>query len=196
MRTAEIKRMTAETDIEVLLSLDEKGPAVINTGCGFFDHMLTLFAKHSGFALKAICNGDTDVDYHHSVEDLGICLGMAFAEALGDKKGIMRYADTTLPMDETLVLTAVDISGRAHLSFSAAMPAAKVGDFDTELVKEFFEAFVRTAGVTLHIRLLAGENTHHVIEGIFKSFARTMRKACAIDKENADEIPSTKGILA
>ena len=196
MRTAEIKRMTAETDIEVLLSLDEKGTAVINTGCGFFDHMLTLFAKHSGFALKAICNGDTDVDYHHSVEDLGICLGMAFAEALGDKKGIMRYADTTLPMDETLVLTAVDISGRAHLSFVAPMPSNKVGDFDTELVKEFFEAFVRTAGVTLHIRLLAGENTHHVIEGIFKSFARTMRKACAIDKENADEIPSTKGLLA
>lgn len=196
MRTSEIKRMTAETDIEVLLSLDAKGPAVINTGCGFFDHMLTLFAKHSGFSLKAICNGDTDVDYHHSVEDLGICLGMAFAEALGDKKGIMRYADSTLPMDETLVLTAVDISGRAHLSFTAPMPASKVGDFDTELVKEFFEAFVRTAGVTLHIRLLAGENTHHIIEGIFKSFARTMRAACAIDKENADEIPSTKGLLA
>lgn len=195
MRTAEIKRMTAETDIEVLLSLDEKGPAVINTGCGFFDHMLTLFAKHSGFSLKAICNGDTDVDYHHSVEDLGICLGAAFAKALGDRKGIMRYADTTLPMDEALVLTAVDISGRAHLSFQAKMPAIKVGDFDTELVKEFFEAFVRSAGVTLHISLLAGENTHHIIEGIFKSFARTMRFACAIDKENADAIPSTKGLL-
>ena len=195
MRTAEIKRMTAETDIEVLLSLDEKGPAVINTGCGFFDHMLTLFAKHSGFSLKAICNGDTDVDYHHSVEDLGICLGSAFAEALGDRKGIMRYADTTLPMDEALVLTAVDISGRAHLSFNAKMPAIKVGDFDTELVKEFFEAFVRSAGVTLHISLLAGENTHHIIEGIFKSFARTMRFACAIDQENADVIPSTKGLL-
>lgn len=196
MRTSEIKRMTAETDIELFLDLDNKGTSVINTGCGFFDHMLTLFAKHSGFSLKAICNGDTDVDYHHSVEDLGICLGMAFNEALGDKKGIMRYADTTLPMDETLVLTAVDISGRAHLSFAAPMPTAKVGDFDTELVKEFFEAFVRTAGVTLHVRLLVGENTHHVIEGIFKSFARTMRKACAIDQENADEIPSTKGLLA
>ncbi|MBE6655385.1 MAG: imidazoleglycerol-phosphate dehydratase HisB [Ruminococcaceae bacterium] len=195
MRTAEIKRMTAETDIEVLLALDEKGPAVINTGCGFFDHMLTLFAKHSGFSLKAICNGDTDVDYHHSVEDIGICLGQAFAKALGDRKGIMRYADTTLPMDESLVLTAVDISGRAYLSFNVPMPSAKVGDFDTELVKEFFEAFVRTAGVTLHVRLLAGENTHHVIEGVFKSFARTMRKACAIDPENADEIPSTKGLL-
>ena len=195
MRAAEIKRMTAETDIEVLLSLDEKSPAVINTGCGFFDHMLTLFAKHSGFSLKAICHGDTDVDYHHSVEDLGICLGAAFAKALGDRKGIMRYADTTLPMDETLVLTAVDISGRAHLSFDAKMPAVKVGDFDTELVKEFFEAFVRSAGVTLHIRLLAGENTHHIIEGIFKSFARTMRFACAIDPQNADVIPSTKGLL-
>lgn len=195
MRNAEIKRMTAETDIEVLLSLDEKAPAIINTGCGFFDHMLTLFAKHSGFSLKAICNGDTDVDYHHSVEDLGICLGAAFAKALGDRKGIMRYADTTLPMDEALVLTAVDISGRSHLSFNAKMPAVKVGDFDTELVKEFFEAFVRSAGVTLHITLLAGENTHHIIEGIFKSFARTMRFACAIDKENADAIPSTKGLL-
>lgn len=187
--------MTAETDIELSLNLDRKGLAVINTGCGFFDHMLTLFAKHSGFALKVICNGDTDVDYHHTVEDIGICLGKAFAEALGDRVGIMRYADTTLPMDEALVLTAVDISGRAHLSFVAPMPAAKVGDFDTELVKEFFEAFVRTSGVTLHIRLLAGENTHHIIEGIFKSFARTMRFACAIDEKNADEIPSTKGVL-
>ena len=195
MRNAEIKRMTAETDIDLFLSLDEKGPAVINTGCGFFDHMLTLFAKHSGVSLKAICNGDTDVDYHHSVEDLGICLGLAFAKALGDRMGIMRYADATVPMDEALVLTAVDISGRAHLSFTAPMPSAKVGDFDTELVKEFFEAFVRTAGVSLHIRLLAGENTHHIIEGIFKSFARTMRLACAIDKDNADEIPSTKGLL-
>ena len=195
MRTSEIKRMTAETDIELFLDLDNKGAAVINTGCGFFDHMLTLFAKHSGFALKVICNGDTDVDYHHTVEDIGICLGKAFEEALGDRKGIMRYADTTLPMDETLVLTAVDISGRAHLSMLAPMPTAKVGDFDTELVKEFFEAFVRSAGVTLHIRLLAGENTHHIIEGIFKSFARTMRSAVSIDPKNANEIPSTKGML-
>lgn len=195
MRTAEIKRMTAETDIELSLALDSKGSAVINTGSGFFDHMLTLFAKHSGFALKVICNGDTDVDYHHTVEDIGICLGKAFEEALGDRMGITRYADTTLPMDEALVLTAVDISGRSHLSFSAQMPSAKVGDFDTELVKEFFEAFVRSAGVTLHIRVLAGENTHHIIEGIFKSFARTMRAAVAIDEKNADEIPSTKGML-
>lgn len=195
MRTSEIKRMTAETDIELFLDLDNKGAAVINTGCGFFDHMLTLFAKHSGFALKVICNGDTDVDYHHTVEDIGICLGKAFEEALGERVGIMRYADTTLPMDETLVLTAVDISGRAHLSMLAPMPTSKVGDFDTELVKEFFEAFVRSAGVTLHIRLLAGENTHHIIEGIFKSFARTMRSAVSIDPKNANEIPSTKGML-
>lgn len=195
MRTAEIKRMTAETDIELSLALDSKGSAVINTGSGFFDHMLTLFAKHSGFALKVICQGDTDVDYHHTVEDIGICLGNAFAKALGDRVGITRYADTIIPMDETLALTAVDISGRAHLSFSAAMPCAKVGDFDTELVKEFFEAFVRSAGVTLHVRLLAGENTHHIIEGIFKSFARTMRAAVAIDEKNADEVPSTKGML-
>lgn len=195
MRTSEIKRMTAETDIELFLDLDNKGTSVINTGCGFFDHMLTLFAKHSGFALKVICNGDTDVDYHHTVEDIGICLGKAFEEALGDRVGIMRYADTTLPMDETLVLTAVDISGRAHLSMLAPMPTSKVGDFDTELVKEFFEAFVRSAGVTLHIRLLTGENTHHIIEGIFKSFARTMRSAVSIDPKNANEIPSTKGML-
>lgn len=195
MRNAEIKRNTAETDIELFLNLDQKGLAVINTGSGFFDHMLTLFSKHSGFSLKAICQGDTDVDYHHSVEDLGICLGKAFAESLGDRMGIMRYADATIPMDEALVQTAVDISGRAHLSFLATMPAAKVGDFDTELVKEFFEAFVRSAGVTLHIRVLAGENTHHIIEGIFKSFARTMRAAVAIDSANANEVPSTKGLL-
>ena len=195
MRNAEIKRNTAETNIELFLDLDQKGLAVINTGVGFFDHMLTLFAKHSGFSLKAICQGDTDVDYHHSVEDLGICLGKAFAEALGDRMGIMRYGDATIPMDEALVLTAVDISGRSHLSFFATMPAAKVGDFDTELVKEFFEAFVRSAGVTLHIRVLAGENTHHIIEGIFKSFARTMRAAVAIDSASADEVPSTKGLL-
>ena len=195
MRNAEIKRNTAETDIELFLNIDQKGFSAINTGSGFFDHMLTLFAKHSGFSLKAICQGDTDVDYHHSVEDLGICLGKAFAEALGDRTGIVRYGDATIPMDEALVQTAVDISGRSHLSFSAVMPSAKVGDFDTELIKEFFEAFVRSAGVTLHIRVLAGENTHHIIEGIFKSFARTMRMAVAIDAANADEVPSTKGLM-
>lgn len=195
MRNAEIKRVTAETDITLALSLDNKGEAVINTGCGFMDHMLTLFAKHGAFGLTAICNGDTDVDYHHSVEDIGICLGSAFAKALGDRKGIMRYADVTIPMDEALVLCAVDVSGRSYLAFGATMPAQKVGDFDTELVKEFFEAFVRTAGVTLHIRELAGENTHHVIEAIFKAFARAMRAAVAIDESNPDEIPSTKGLL-
>lgn len=195
MRNAEIKRVTAETDITLALSLDNKGEAVINTGCGFMDHMLTLFAKHGAFGLTAICNGDTDVDYHHSVEDIGICLGSAFAKALGDRRGIMRYADVTIPMDEALVLCAVDVSGRSYLSFSASMPAQKVGDFDTELVKEFFEAFVRTAGVTLHIREIAGENTHHVIEAIFKAFARAMRAAVAIDASNPDEIPSTKGLL-
>lgn len=195
MRTSEIKRVTAETDIEISLDLDRKGLAVINTGCGFFDHMLTLFAKHSGFSLRTICNGDTDVDYHHSVEDIGICLGKAFAEALGDRKGIMRYADTVLPMDEALVLTVVDISGRSHLAFAVEMPTSKVGDFDTELVKEFFEAFVRSAGITLHIRALAGENTHHIIEAIFKSFARSMRFAVSIDPLNQNEIPSTKGML-
>lgn len=195
MRNAEIKRVTAETDITLALSLDNKGEAVINTGCGFMDHMLTLFAKHGAFGLTAICNGDTDVDYHHSVEDIGICLGSAFAKALGDRKGIMRYADVTIPMDEALVLCAVDVSGRSYLAFGATMPAQKVGDFDTELVKEFFEAFVRTAGVTLHIRELAGENTHHIIEAIFKAFARAMRAAVAIDASNPDEIPSTKGLL-
>ena len=157
--------------------------------------LYVFFAKHSGFSLKAICNGDTDVDYHHTVEDIGICLGKAFCEALGDRKGIMRYADTILPMDEALVLTAVDISGRAHLSFDVKMPAFKVGDFDTELVREFFEAFVRSAALTLHIRALAGDNTHHIIEAIFKSFARTMRFAVRVDEENRDEIPSTKGLL-
>ncbi|MBQ9736177.1 MAG: imidazoleglycerol-phosphate dehydratase HisB [Clostridia bacterium] len=195
MRNAEIKRATAETDITLALSLDKKGDAVINTGCGFMDHMLTLFAKHGAFSLSVLCNGDTKVDYHHSVEDVGICLGSAFAKALGERKGIMRYADVTIPMDEALVLCAVDVSGRSYLAFSAAMPAQKVGDFDTELVKEFFEAFVRTAGVTLHIRLLAGENTHHVIEAIFKAFARAMRAAVAIDACNPDDIPSTKGLL-
>ena len=195
MRNSVIQRSTSETDICLSLSLDGNGEGKIDSGVPFLDHMLTLFAKHGSFDLTLSCKGDIEVDCHHSVEDIGICLGNAFAEALGDRKGIMRYADTTLPMDEALVLTAVDISGRSHLSFNAKMPAVKVGDFDTELVKEFFEAFVRSAGVTLHISLLAGENTHHIIEGIFKSFARTMRFACAIDKENADAIPSTKGIL-
>ncbi len=195
MREARINRKTAETDISLFLSLDSASVCQIDTGCGFFDHMLTLFAKHGKFGIEVKCVGDTAVDYHHSVEDIGICLGKAFAEALGNMAGIYRYAHTVLPMDESLILTAVDVSGRSYLSFDLAIPTAKVGDFDTELVKEFFEAFVRHAGVTLHIKQISGENSHHIIEGTFKSFARSMRAAVAIDPANAAEIPSTKGSL-
>ncbi len=195
MREAKIDRKTAETDISLFLSLDSASVCQIDTGCGFFDHMLTLFAKHGKFGIEVKCVGDTAVDYHHSVEDIGICLGKAFAEALGNMAGIHRYAHTVLPMDESLILTAVDVSGRSYLAFDLAIPTAKVGDFDTELVKEFFEAFVRHAGVTLHIKQISGENAHHIIEGTFKSFARSMRAAVAIDPANAAEIPSTKGSL-
>ena len=195
MRTAAIERKTAETDIRLTLTLEGAGLSDVDTGCGFMDHMLTLFAKHGRFDLAVRCAGDTDVDYHHTVEDLGIVLGAAFAQALGDKRGISRYGSCVLPMDEALILTAVDLSGRAYLGFELPLAAQKVGDFDTELVKEFFMAFARSAACTLHIRELAGENTHHVIEGAFKSFGRTMRAAAAIDPEAADEIPSTKGML-
>ena len=195
MRTAEIVRKTAETNITLSLSLDEVYPAQIHTGCGFFDHMLTLFAKHGKFGLKVECIGDTAVDYHHSIEDIGICLGKAFAEALGNMAGIRRYAHTLLPMDESLVLTAVDVSGRAFLAFDLDIPCAKVHDFDTELVQEFFEAFVRHAGVTLHIKEISGSNSHHIIEATFKSFARTLHTAVSIDPEANGEIPSTKGSL-
>lgn len=195
MRKADIIRKTAETDIRLSLSLDEAYPSEIKTGCGFFDHMLTLFAKHGAFGLKVMCDGDTEVDYHHSIEDIGICLGKAFAEALGNMAGIRRYAHTVLPMDEALVLTAVDVSGRALLAFDLNIPTAKVNDFDTELVQEFFEAFVRHAGVTLHIKEISGGNSHHIIEAAFKSFARTMRTAVSIDPEAKGEIPSTKGYL-
>lgn len=195
MRNAEISRKTAETDIQLCLDLDGRGNSDISTGCGFLDHMLTLLSKHSRFDLKVKCVGDTNVDYHHTTEDIGIALGQAFKAALGDKKGIERYADTTLPMDEALVLSAVDISGRSVLRFSAPMPTEKVGDFDTELCEEFWNAFVRESGVTLHIRLLDGTNSHHIIEGIFKSVARSLRKAAAIDPKFADEVPSTKGVL-
>ena len=195
MRSAEINRKTAETNISLSLSLDEAYPSEIGTGCGFLDHMLTLFAKHGGFGLKVSCKGDTYVDYHHSVEDVGICLGKAFAEALGDMAGINRYAHTILPMDEALVLTAVDVSERSLLAYSLEGMARRVGDFDTELVEEFFTAFVRNAGITLHVRSLAGTNTHHIIEGAFKSFARSMKTAVAIDPANAGKIPSTKGVL-
>lgn len=195
MRQAEIIRTTGETDINLKLLLDGSGRSVINSGVGFLDHMLTLFAKHGRFDLGVKCAGDTQVDFHHTVEDIGIALGQAFAKALGDKRGIKRYADTVLPMDEALILTAVDISGRGLCCYDAATPSQKVGDFDTELSSEFWFAFAREAGVTLHIRKLAGANSHHIIEGVFKSAARSLRAAVTIDKEFADEIPSTKGLL-
>ena len=195
MREAQINRRTAETDISLKLELDGTGASKIDTGCGFMDHMLTLFARHGRFDLTVKCVGDTHVDDHHSVEDIGICLGQAFAQALGDMGGIQRYGSTLLPMDEALLLTAVDISGRAHLSYEVAIPTQKIGTFDTELVKEFWLAFVRKANVTLHIRQLAGENSHHIVEGMFKSAARTFRAACAIDPALNGEIPSTKGVL-
>ena len=196
MRTAKISRKTAETDISLNLCLDGRGESHIQTGCGFLDHMLTLFAKHGRFDLLVRCAGDTHVDYHHTVEDVGICLGQAFAQALGDKKGIIRYGDITLPMDESLILSAVDISGRGGCYYALDIPAQKVGDFDTELCQEFWIAFARDAGITLHLRQLAGCNSHHIIEGAFKSVARSMKMAVAIDKAFADEIPSTKGMLA
>lgn len=195
MRQAEINRKTGETDISLSLSLDGSGKCEINTGCGFLNHMLELFAKHSRFDLNVSCIGDTDVDYHHTVEDIGIVLGQAFSQSLGDKGGITRYGSMILPMDETLVLTAVDISGRAYLNFDAQMPSQKVGEMDTELVEEFFWAFVRSSNVTLHIKLLDGKNTHHIIEGIFKSFARALRIAASIDPSLGGEIPSSKGVL-
>lgn len=195
MRHAEIIRTTGETDINLKLLLDGSGRSVINSGVGFLDHMLTLFAKYGRFDLEVKCAGDTQVDFHHTVEDIGIALGQAFAKALGDKRGIKRYADTVLPMDEALILTAVDVSGRGLCCYDAATPSQKVGDFDTELSSEFWFAFAREAGVTLHIRKLAGANSHHIIEGVFKSAARSLRAAVTIDKEFADEIPSTKGLL-
>lgn len=196
MRTAAITRTTAETDITLTLSLDGRGIAQIDTGCGFLDHMLTLFARHGRFDLAVTCKGDTYVDYHHTTEDIGICLGKAFAQALGSKKGIARYGDTLLPMDEALILSAVDISGRGELYYSLSIPTEKVGDFDTELCEEFWRAFARDAGVTLHLQQLAGRNAHHMIEGAFKSAARSLCAAVAIDAAFADEVPSTKGMLA
>lgn len=195
MRLSSINRRTAETDISLTLVLDGSGKSEIDTGCGFLDHMLTLFAKHGRFDLRVTCKGDTNVDYHHTVEDIGIALGSAFSDALGDKKGINRYGNMILPMDEALVLTAVDFSGRSMLCYSLDIPTAKVGDFDTELVEEFWQGFVRTAGCNLHIRKMAGGNSHHIIEGAFKSAARSMRDAVRIDKDFADDIMSTKGVL-
>lgn len=195
MRTSEIKRSTAETDISLTLNLDGSGKSEIKTGCGFLDHMLTLFAKHGRFDLNVTCKGDTCVDDHHTVEDIGIVLGKAFAQALGDKKGITRYGSTVLPMDESLILSAVDLSGRGYLGYALEIPTEKVGSFDTELVEEFWLAFIRNAEATLHIRQLAGTNSHHIIEGAFKSVARSLRAAVAIEATFADEIPSTKGVL-
>lgn len=195
MRTSAIERNTAETKIKLSLNLDGTGESTINSGCGFLDHMLTLFAKHGRFDLTVECLGDTQVDYHHTVEDIGIVLGRAFNEALGDKKGIERYGDIVLPMDEALILTAVDLSGRAYLGYGLDIPTEKVGDFDTELVKEFWLGFIRTAECTLHIKQLAGGNSHHIIEGAFKSAARSISKAVKINPDYANEIPSTKGVL-
>ena len=195
MRTAEIARKTNETDIKMSLNLDGEGKSVIDTGCGFLDHMLTLFAKHGRFDLEVTCNGDTEVDYHHTAEDIGIVLGQCFSKALGDKKGIVRYGNMILPMDEALILSAVDISGRSYLKCSFFGLTEKVGDFDTELVEEFFMAFVRNAELTLHIKQFDGENTHHIIEGTFKSIARSLKDAVSIDQKFSNEIPSTKGVL-
>ncbi len=195
MRTATVNRKTAETDIQLTLNLDGSGKSELQTGVGFLDHMLTLFASHGRFDLTVKCNGDTYVDDHHSVEDIGISLGKAFSEALGDKRGIHRYGDTVLPMDETLILSAVDFSGREYLGFDLVIPTEKVGTFDTELVEEFWLGFVRQANCALHIRSLCGKNSHHIIEGAFKSVGRSLRQAVAIDAEFKDEIPSTKGVL-
>lgn len=195
MRNATIRRETAETKIALTLNLDGSGKSSLDTGCGFLDHMLTLFAAHGRFDLTVSCTGDTYVDDHHTVEDIGIALGQAFAQALGDKRGICRYGDTILPMDEALILSAVDFSGRCHLGYGLELPTEKVGTFDTELCEEFWNGFVRKAECSLHIRQLAGTNTHHIIEGAFKSVARTLRKAVAVDPAFAEEIPSTKGVL-
>lgn len=195
MRNAALTRKTAETDIRLSLDIDGSGAYENNTGVGFLNHMLDLFARHGRFDLTVFCAGDTDVDFHHTTEDIGIILGKAFAQALGEMRGIRRYGSCILPMDESLILTAVDLSGRAYLNFDVTIPTEKVGDFDTALVKEFFAAFVRSCGAAVHIKMLAGENSHHILEGIFKSFARSLSAACEIDRQHQDEIMSTKGTL-
>ncbi len=195
MRVSEIKRQTAETDIYLKLNIDGDGKNTIDSGCGFLDHMLTLFSRHGRFDLELTCKGDTNVDYHHTVEDIGIVLGKAFSECLGDMRGITRYGSFILPMDESLILTAVDISGRSYLGFNLNIPTSRVGDFDTELVREFFEAFVRNSNITLHLNQLEGYNTHHIIEGTFKSVARSLKQAVEIEEKYKNEIPSTKGVL-
>ena len=193
MRIAEISRKTAETDIMLTLNLDGAGKSNVRTGVGFLDHMLTLFAAHGKFDLTVSCQGATYVDDHHSAEDIGICLGKAFTEALGEKRGINRYGSVLLPMDEALIQTAVDISGRSYLGYGLEIPTEKIGTVDTELVEEFWLAFVRCCPMSLHIRQLAGKNSHHIVEGCFKSVARSLRIAVASD--GTDEIPSTKGVL-
>ena len=195
MRKSEIIRKTAETDISLSLCLDGTGKSTVDTGVGFLDHMLTLFAKHGRFDLSLVCKGDVEVDFHHTTEDIGICLGLAFKQALGEKKGINRYGDIILPMDEALILSAVDISGRSYLNLDLNLRAKRVGAFDTELVEEFFLAFTSNAGLNLHVKQLEGRNTHHIIEGTFKSVARSLKQAVAIDPAYADEVPSTKGVL-
>ena len=195
MRRSEVTRKTAETDIFLSLDLDGTGKGTIDTGVGFLDHMLTLFARHGRFDLTVRCAGDTNVDDHHSVEDIGICLGQALKQALGDKRGVCRYGSMWLPMDEALVLTAVDLSGRAHLEYALDIPTEKVGTFDTELVREFLLALTRAGEITLHVRQLSGLNSHHIIEAAFKSLGRSLSQAVKIDEERRDEIPSTKGVL-
>lgn len=196
MRKAQIVRKTSETDINLSLCLDGSGSYAVSSGSGFFDHMLEQLARHGFFDLSVDCKGDTAVDMHHSVEDIGICLGEAVAQALGDKRGIRRYGNVILPMDEALILCAVDLSGRCHLNFDVTFPDEyKVGDLDTELVKEFFEAFTRSAACTLHISKMYGENIHHIVEGVFKAFARALSEACSLDEKRAGVLPSTKGTL-
>lgn len=195
MRIGEISRKTNETEIKLTLNIDGTGKGNIKTGCGFLDHCLTLFLRHSGFDLDVSCKGDVEVDFHHSVEDIGICLGEAFAKAMGEMRGISRYGHMVLPMDEALILCAIDVSGRGVLCYDLDIPAEKVGEFDTELTEEFFQGFVRKSNITLHIKQLSGKNSHHIIEGTFKAFARALRAAVAIDENRKDDIPSTKGVL-
>lgn len=195
MRTSEISRKTNETDIKISINLDGEGKYDNNSGCGFLDHMLDLFARNGNFDLRVQCKGDTYVDYHHTVEDIGISLGTAFSDALADKSGITRYGNMILPMDETLMLCAVDLSGRSMLCYDADIPAEKVGNFDTELTEEFWLGFTRALNATIHIKMLAGKNSHHIIEAIFKGLGRALKQAVAIDPSNSKTIPSTKGVL-
>lgn len=195
MRSTELSRKTGETDIKLSLCIDGNGEYDVDSGCGFLDHMLQLFAKHGNFNLSIKCKGDVDVDFHHTTEDIAIVLGCAFKQAIGDARGIKRYGSMLLPMDEALVLAALDVSGRGYLVYNLAIPTSKVGDFDTELTEEFFGAFCRNAGITLNLRSLDGRNSHHIIEAAFKAVARALREACSIDALASDKIPSTKGIL-